>query len=428
MTEFQTPTRVRGLVGPKVLAKSADLFDQSLNTIFRELFQNSRRAGATRIDVTVVDQKNGSLITIADDGKGVDNPQILLTFGGSGWDEHLDTAENAAGMGFFSIASRGGTVRSTGWRVTLTPAVFRGTEEAIVLKEIDAIAGTQIEFSSRVDESPKVAVAQAAKFLPIPVTLNGEPTHQEPFLKGAIFETSYAGITIGIYSDTRSSSVMEFNFHGVVASSDAKVRISEVFGSDYTVKFDVIEAPDLKLVLPTRHKVVENEFFDRLLSEAKKAVYTRIAALPSHTLPFKNAKEARDLGIDLPDATIKLSTWTADKDDFAGWATIGTEGTVDGSPAALVDFDEQSLNATFKTAIGEACGNIAFCNTQRAFIGYPAYDQLRQIDHLRCMITLESDAQFELRLTDNEIVDHTAIIAAAVAEGEPTSQLVAKSI
>ena len=52
---------------------------ESLN----ELFKNARRANATRVDVSI----NDGLVTVTDDGDGIPDPEDILAFGHSGWDD-----------------------------------------------------------------------------------------------------------------------------------------------------------------------------------------------------------------------------------------------------------------------------------------------------------------------------------------------------
>ena len=82
--------------------------------VFSETLQNSRRAGATRIRVAIAGPADtGPLtVTVTDDGAGIVDPAVLLSFGENGWSEDLVRREDAAGMGMLSLARRGCTVSS----------------------------------------------------------------------------------------------------------------------------------------------------------------------------------------------------------------------------------------------------------------------------------------------------------------------------
>ena len=102
--------RIRGSLGPKVLSKSPELFNQSLPTVLAEVLQNARRAGATRVEIEHFGEEGQATLVGRDDGHGIADMDKLVTFGASAWDERTDLVENAAGMGVFSLASRGVTV------------------------------------------------------------------------------------------------------------------------------------------------------------------------------------------------------------------------------------------------------------------------------------------------------------------------------
>lgn len=63
-----------------------------------ELLQNARRAQASVIHVTA----SGNILSVSDDGTGIADLQSLIFIAESGWDQHLQTDENAFGMGVLS--------------------------------------------------------------------------------------------------------------------------------------------------------------------------------------------------------------------------------------------------------------------------------------------------------------------------------------
>lgn len=83
---------------------------QSVTSVLGELGQNSQRAGATEVDVTLV----GDQLIFEDNGKGCDDPQTVFELDTSGWG-----ISEAFGEGFssvFAIADKI-TVVSHGWQV-----------------------------------------------------------------------------------------------------------------------------------------------------------------------------------------------------------------------------------------------------------------------------------------------------------------------
>ncbi len=94
-------------------------FFGGLEQTLRELMQNSYRAGAEHVTVTI--NPAGNVITIADDGRGCPLPQILFGAGDTNWDEAKVT--EPAGMGFFSIFNEkiitAVAIESCDWRIDL---------------------------------------------------------------------------------------------------------------------------------------------------------------------------------------------------------------------------------------------------------------------------------------------------------------------
>ncbi|WP_223806856.1 ATP-binding protein [Novosphingobium sp. LASN5T] len=97
-------TKLRARVSPHAISKVTRIFNGTLDDIFNELFQNARRAGATRVTVTAEHMEDACLITVSDDGGGIADPVDLLSLGQSDWSDECRTREDPAGMGFFSLA------------------------------------------------------------------------------------------------------------------------------------------------------------------------------------------------------------------------------------------------------------------------------------------------------------------------------------
>ena len=133
MTTAQLPVQISASIHQDAITRVPDFFNATLEDIFTELLQNSRRAGSSRVDVSW----DGQTVTLQDDGCGIRDPAVLLAFGDSQWEEPLVTAENPAGMGIYSLARRTVTVQSRpaggpGWTVHLDPRHFTGQEAARV--------------------------------------------------------------------------------------------------------------------------------------------------------------------------------------------------------------------------------------------------------------------------------------------------------
>lgn len=442
--------RIRGAIGPKVLAKSHELFRQDLRTILQELFQNARRAGADRIAVEHVRGPEGGSLTICDDGQGVTDFQALLTFGDSGWPERLDVAENAAGMGFFSVASRGALVRSRGRRVSLDAAVFRGEAEACVLSDPAAPKGTEITVPLVPAEGERVArtVAEAARYLPLGVTLDGKPVERADFLARAEAVVAWGGVRIGVMrNETRDWDFHRLrggnpvNFHGVIAGFEHvgdRVTVREEDGPTWSVRLDVVDAPDLKLVLPTREWVIVNAFARALLGRAQRAIYAHIAAQPTHALAFKQATAARAMGIAMPDATIRLRRWgqQAEWDGEASSHRVTLTGddphlAVVGDSLAHSEIASANVTLLAEAASGPAAAMPVLVRGSPAWVGYPAYDRLARLERLDAAVVLADGTSASVRADEGDESEHAeaALQAMATACGhEDWTTIVAASV
>src|SRR4051794_14947598 len=96
---------VRGKVNVALLDKADRLFRNDDAGIWTEILQNARRAGATSIDLTIKPGESADdhcVVTVQDDGHGIEDFQSLLTLGTSDWSAETQSAEDPAGMGFFS--------------------------------------------------------------------------------------------------------------------------------------------------------------------------------------------------------------------------------------------------------------------------------------------------------------------------------------
>ncbi|MEO0271565.1 MAG: hypothetical protein ABIM30_00525 [candidate division WOR-3 bacterium] len=79
----------------------------SIKMCIKELLQNSRRAGAKNVRITI----NDNYLTYEDDGAGVSNWISIITLGDSGWDADILGTEDPAGFGLFSLYASANTIK-----------------------------------------------------------------------------------------------------------------------------------------------------------------------------------------------------------------------------------------------------------------------------------------------------------------------------
>ncbi len=300
-------------ISPKILNKVDRLFPNRLQSILIELLQNCRRAGATRVDVTAFESDGKTTISITDDGSGIDDFSMLLHLGDSAWDEDVTRVEDAAGMGFFALLHSGVVVISKGKRANITKDMFLGQLPVEVIPyEDEPITGTRLIFS-RSDSVDVVerTLQSVARYGSTPVTFNGAQLERSDFLEGALLIKEYQGVRIGVtlagrYDHSRC------NFHGSVIdlkNNDAlylhHVLVpKERYEPDHLrIDFDVLQTTRIRLQLPDRSSIVEDDQYKALCHEARIALYEFLAMQPQHRASYALYKEANRLGVDLKEAS-----------------------------------------------------------------------------------------------------------------------------
>jgi hypothetical protein len=317
---------IRAKVSNGILSKADRLFKNDDAGIWVELLQNARRAGATLIEVTIEPSSPGSeacLVTVKDNGGGIDNFQKLLTLGESGWDSATQAAEDPAGMGFYALCHSGIEVHSRDRAVVIGSDVFLGTAEAQVVKKDEFLAGTLLKFTRASSaKALETALKSVTEFYPVEVSLNGKVLPRHDFLEGALYREVIDGIEVGLgtrfdHAPNSSSYIDNWNFHG------ARIRDAFEFftglidplnpAATQTVfaRFNVLETCRVRLQLPDRRAIIQGDSLASFYRKVRAAAYRFFQLQPQHALPYRNWAEARELGVALPEAAYLLSTWHA---------------------------------------------------------------------------------------------------------------------
>lgn len=155
---------------PASLRKFLDSSFSGRTTAITELLQNARRAGATCINITY----QNDVLTFRDDGCGISSVDTLLTPGASGWSDDVMKKDDPFGLGFraallnceyVAVSSKFGCFGS------YTSVLLDGASPVI---EAGDFSVTTIAL--RKPKIPDIAKAlpKLARWLPIPVTFNGD--------------------------------------------------------------------------------------------------------------------------------------------------------------------------------------------------------------------------------------------------------------
>ena len=315
------PEEIRATIHQDAIQKVSRFFNATTAGCLQELLQNSRRSGATRVDITMIEDT----VTVTDNGRGVHDPQALLAFGLSNWDRDVARREDPAGMGIYALARKENvTIRSRtsnqqrGWQVNLEEQHFTGVKAApVTLLEDRTGTGTTVSFrdpGARPDD-----VRLLARHYPLPVTLNGLDMERKNFLNLCFHTEEWQGLRIGVYTDKsvyRHHS--NLNFHGITLS-DLSISTVHTDGRAWVALVDVIDCPLLEPTLPARKELVQNDFLEDLSKACRATIYR---AMLTRTEPVDVSKKIQDdaasMGIALPDARPLLFLWEPEYADLEG--------------------------------------------------------------------------------------------------------------
>jgi hypothetical protein len=392
---METPALIRGRVDVGILQKADRLFRNDDKGTFIEILQNARRAGATTVNVTLEEipaEPIHCVVTVEDNGIGIESFQNLVTLGRSGWDQETQDTEDPAGMGFFSLCQSGVEVTSLSKTVTLSRDVFLGNADAEV-KDHAYIAGTRLRFtrpSTRLTLS--AVLASVAKFCPLDVCLNGEILPQHDFLEGSIYREEIDGIEVGFATKFEHNFTGyrddNWNFYGSLIhesfSSFAGILSDDHKGPPLAlhVRFNVRETGRIKLQLPDRRSVIESEFLLQFKRKATAAAYRCFQQQAQHALPYRNWKEAFQLGVQLKEAACLLTTWSVSARDHDIEPLFGY-----GETRIVLDLDEALVvtsglmdGYTLQAALHSGAElDFVLYGEKPEYQGYSWYDQLAKL-------------------------------------------------
>ncbi len=411
-TAISPRATIRARFHESALNRVTRFFASTLYDIFTETLQNSRRAGATRVRVTVAAPVGHAAagapepseprltVTVADDGAGIEDPAVLLSFGENGWRDDLVAREDAAGMGILSLAHRGCRIASRprtpdghvghGWSVDLLPEHFTGHSDAQVRHDDTAPypSGTAVQFQATVSaDMIHAAIASAARHYPLPVTFEGETLERQAFLDGAIHAESWNGLAFGVYRD-RSRGYLEpdLNFFGLTVPVRLPT-VETVHSGIWSVRADVVDCPGLELQLPARREAVENEFLAEVREAARLAVYRAMAADSDPRPAFADWTRARDAGIELAPPPRVLRPWRPAIADIDDWREPPKPAPA--GPDALVmvcDPDPPEAQALWRAVERAGMAEELF-EADKRLEGYGWYDRLDRVTGIDTEVT-----------------------------------------
>lgn len=298
-----TETSFYASVDASVLKRASRMFDGTLDSVFCELLQNARRAGADLISFDLsAESESTTFVIMTDRGRGISDFRNLFSCGLSDWDQSVRDAEDPAGMGFFVLSPLPVTIQSLGRRVDVGASEWTGQAPVRVISDGNEICGTRICFRmEHPQQSVRDTIENLSQFGSVAVFINGEPVKRRSLLSDQndiqlLRSLPEFGVTVAA-SDrqplgrSRYGKSVWCNFYGKIVS------FSSPCDRNFLVEFTGEPTP-LRLVLPSRSSFIENEAFKRFCVELERIHYGLFRYTP-HTLQYRHWMRARELGIEL---------------------------------------------------------------------------------------------------------------------------------
>lgn len=150
-------------------------------------------------------------------------------------------------------------------------------------------------------------------------------------------------------------------------------------------------------MLPARKEVIENEGLAALRRAVSVAIYRAIAAQGTHRLSAEDWRDARDLGVELPEADAYLFRWVAPAADSSRNYATG-ERTTGTAMVIMSDFDALVAQPAADAIAAHNPFGGPLVVAEDAFKGYGWYDVLARVDDLRFRV-LQGDRDFVVSAT-----------------------------
>ena len=402
MTEpSHLPATIRARVHDGAIDRVSRFFNASVADAAAELIQNARRSGATRLDVATEATEGGTVVTVTDDGFGIADPAVLLSFGESGWDAATARREDPAGMGVYALSKRGCVISSRpatagiapmpGWRVELTPECFIGKQEARIVACEDAPLPSGTAISFRADQGREgigAAFSAAARHCPLAVTVNGEAVERKAFLDGAVQIEHWRGLAFGVFNSrfagfndptsTSTGSPSPYACRRWTPSTAAPGRCAPTS----------TPAPSWSWCCPPAERRCRRPSWTRC-ARPRKSPSTGPCAAPTARLrsPLRTTLPPARRGIDMPVAPAVLRPWRPGIADIDDWRdTPNREPVRPGILVMAADPETQDQQCLWRAA--ERAGIAPHLYEADARLeGYDWYDALVRAEGVRIDVT-----------------------------------------
>ena len=398
MTHAEAIAEIGVTLHEGALTKVSRFYNGTEHDIMPELFQNARRAGATRVEVETNEETG--IVTVRDDGAGISDYRAVLGFGQSEWADSAVQDEDPAGMGLFSLARRRWDVTSRcagedPWTVAIGPEHFDKDARATVYQaDPTTPVGTTVRFATEQVHAVRAATRAAAFYHPLPVVLDGEEADRDDFLADALRRESWRGLTFGAYR-TRVR-INNMNFHGLTIRNDRLPEIATV-GESWSLQVDIQQAPEIALVLPARKEVVDSPFIEEIRGEGRLVLLRAIAEADPPARPSAELwREARDAGIAMPEPEALLQRFSPREADWSPTSHYSTrESFLRPRPNSMVvdivdDLGPAEQQTFMRAAERDGLDERLF-GPIHEFAGFEWYDRLPRVTDIVIVVTVNGE-------------------------------------
>lgn len=272
------PHTVQATVDPHLLRELPRFFGGT-SAIIREVIQNAVRAGATALRITL----EGDVLTFTDNGRGLDDPQLLLSVARSGWGEGV---VHPAGMGVLSVLSedfsRTVTFSSRDWHFALNFEQFAG-QAPIAVQHAPPQEGFTLSVTlAVVPRNIEELIAQARARAPLTVTLDG--VELPPMtLGGPAFTLDWGRVILDTGTDAQLQAQVHSTgavfWEGFPIPLDTAHRLGDV-AAPATLSRKVVILPGahsgISPTLPDRKTISDNAGLSAAMADITVAIETRV--------------------------------------------------------------------------------------------------------------------------------------------------------
>lgn len=279
-----------------ILSALKNAFSQHSNVI-KELAQNARRAGATRIDFHFDPEKDE--IEILDNGKGIEDLRQLLSTAKSSWSEDVAAAENPYGLGMLASFFSCEEIEVSSCHQYLcekTEAIL--TFQQVDIQPVTTYGGvTSIKLRGGVTKLMEIDYEELFAGFPVQVFVNYEPLKQnealgkQTFIPSEIGEVYLCNLPKPDWLDCKLNyaRLIRFYYQGFYIGYGGLKDVKHAESLITPAHIVHLDCSEFRAIAPDRHCLID-------ANEARDRIENVINLLIQHDIQSKvNTPEGREI-------------------------------------------------------------------------------------------------------------------------------------